>query len=149
MAKEYQFSWRPKVPDKLLEGDCFDRFDDETGQLDLSCRVFVEECGFYIAWQPKGKDTSVLDLVQVWEARPSGTIKDARVLFDLEQRGAKESIEERTVWITYGQDLVSTNSLFLVAKSAQTAKEWRAMINDLLKGYKFRHCNPMISLQKQ
>jgi len=42
----------------------------------------------------------------VWEARPSGTIKDVKVLFDLEQRGMKESVEERTVWITYGQELV-------------------------------------------
>ncbi|CAD5231893.1 unnamed protein product [Bursaphelenchus xylophilus] len=148
MAKEYQFNWRSKIPEQLLEGDVFDRFDDETSTLDLSCHVYFEESGFYIVWNPKGKDAGVLDLVQVWEARSSGTIKDARILYDLEQRGAKEPIEERTVWITYGQDLVNVNSLFLIAKTAQIAKEWRFLINELIRNYKFRHCNSMISLQK-
>lgn len=137
------------MPETLLNGDLFDRYDDETNTLDLSCHVQFEDCGFYIVWSPKGKDAGVLDVVNLWEARPSGTIKDARVLFDLEQRGMKESIEERTVWLTYGQDLVNFNSLFLVAKSAEVAKEWRKAVNDFIKNYKFRHCNSLIALQKQ
>lgn len=28
MAKEYQFNWRTKVPDALLKGAYFDRYDD-------------------------------------------------------------------------------------------------------------------------
>lgn len=110
----------------------------ETNTLDLNCIVRFEELGYYIVWEPKGKDAGLLDLTQVclshttlpnnialfqvWEARPSGTIKDARVLFDLEQRGFKESVESRTIWLTYGQDLVTVNSLYLVAKTSQIAK---------------------------
>ncbi|KAI6189843.1 Phosphoinositide phospholipase C [Aphelenchoides bicaudatus] len=125
MAKEYQFNWRPKIPDQLIQGDVFDRYDDESCTLDLSCSVRFEDMGFYIVFEPKGKDALVLDLVTVWEVRPSGTLKDARILYDLEQRGIKESVEERTVWFTYGQDLVNVNNLYLIAKSAQVAKEWR------------------------
>ena len=28
MAKEYQFNWRTKVPEALLKGAYFDRYDD-------------------------------------------------------------------------------------------------------------------------
>ncbi|KAI1723356.1 phosphatidylinositol-specific phospholipase c, X domain-containing protein [Ditylenchus destructor] len=139
-----------KVPEVLFNtaGHLFDRYDDETNTLDLNCIVRFEELGYYIVWEPKGKDAGLLDLTQVWEARPSGTIKDARVLFDLEQRGFKESVESRTIWLTYGQDLVTVNSLYLVAKTSQIAKEWRQAINELLKNYKFRHACPMNCLQK-
>ena len=82
----------------------------------------------------------------MWEARPSGTIKDIRVLYDLEQRGIKESIEDRTVWITYGQDLVNVSNLYLVAKSSQVAKEWRLLVNEFLRNYKFQHTCSMASL---
>lgn len=148
-GKESQSNCVGKIPELLLKGDAFDRYDDETATIDISCAVRVEEYGFYLIWEPVGKDVGFLDLTQVWEARPSGTIKDARVLFDLEQRNVKESVESRTVWITYGQDLVNVNSLFLIAKSAACAKEWRASINEFIKNYKFRHAGPMQCLQKQ
>jgi len=41
------------------------------------------------------------------------------------------------------------NSLYLVAKSAQVAREWRAAINDFIRAYKFRHSPPMHCLQKR
>jgi len=86
----------------------------------------------------------------VWEARPTGTIKDARVLGELEQRSKSpgESLEERTIWLTYGQDLVLVNSLFLVAPNIQVAREWRTAINDFLRNYRIRFACPMHCLQK-
>ncbi|KAL3080373.1 hypothetical protein niasHT_032578 [Heterodera trifolii] len=99
------------IPETLLRGDVFDRYDDETNTLDPGCLVRLDEYGFYLVWEPKGKDAGILDMNQVWEARPSGTVKDGRVLYELEQRGrcglAGETLEERTVWLTYGLDLVS------------------------------------------
>lgn len=67
---------------------------------------------------------------QVWEARPSGLPKDGRVLFELEQRGARETLEERTIWITHGQDLVNVQSFYLVADTVEIAKvEWFTLVN--------------------
>jgi hypothetical protein len=28
MAKSYEFNWRPTVPERLLKGDLFDRWDE-------------------------------------------------------------------------------------------------------------------------
>jgi hypothetical protein len=59
---------------------------------------------------------------QVWEARPASLPKDGRILFELEQRGPRETLEERTIWITHGQDLVNVNSFYIVAQDVDTAK---------------------------
>ncbi|KAL3069427.1 hypothetical protein niasHS_018152 [Heterodera schachtii] len=140
------------IPETLLRGDVFDRYDDETNTLDPGCLVRLDEYGFYLVWEPKGKDAGILDMNQVWEARPSGTVKDGRVLYELEQRGrcglAGETLEERTVWLTYGLDLVIVNGMFLIARTAQVAREWRSAMNEFLRANKFRHACPMLCLQK-
>ena len=28
MAKAYEFNWKPQVPERLLKGDLFDRWDE-------------------------------------------------------------------------------------------------------------------------
>lgn len=72
-------NWRQKivVSDVLLQGDTFDRYDDvsvqlgpitpmqENNCLDLGCFVRVDEYGFFLVWEPKGKEAGVLDLTQV------------------------------------------------------------------------------------
>lgn len=75
MAKAYEFNWRPSVPDRLLKGDYFDRWDEvrkrkylfsilfkmfkkiikETGQIDQNVLFRCDEYGFFLHWQPDGK----------------------------------------------------------------------------------------------
>jgi|UniRef100_A0A914Q223 hypothetical protein len=149
MAKEYKFTFCSSIPKFLLDGEQFDRYDDENCILDIGCMVKFEEYGFYLVWEPKGKDAGLLDISQIWEARHSGTIKDAKIIFDLEQRPTKDSVEDRTIWITYGWDLVNVSSLFLIAKTAESAKAWRDGINGIVHNYKLRHACPTTALQKQ
>uniref|UniRef100_A0AC35FXS5 BTB domain-containing protein n=1 Tax=Panagrolaimus sp. PS1159 TaxID=55785 RepID=A0AC35FXS5_9BILA len=122
MAKEYKFTFCSSIPKFLLDGEQFDRYDDENCILDIGCMVKFEEYGFYLVWEPKeygfylvwepkGKDAGLLDISQIWEARHSGTIKDAKIIFDLEQRPTKDSVEDRTIWITYGWDLVNLGEM--------------------------------------
>ena len=37
----------------------------ENNCLDLGCFVRVDEYGFFLVWDPKGKEAGVLDLTQV------------------------------------------------------------------------------------
>lgn len=94
----------------------------ESTCLELNCLFKIEEHGFHLYWLSEGRDAQVLDLVQVWEARPAGLPKDGRVLFELEQRGPRETLEDRTVWITHGQDMVVVNSFYIVAQDVDTAR---------------------------
>ncbi|CAD6193233.1 unnamed protein product [Caenorhabditis auriculariae] len=148
MAKEFLFNWKPAIPSLLLQGSVFDRYDDESTCLELNAHVRVDEYGFFIFWVIEGKDAVVLDMGQVWEARPAGLPKDGRVLFELEQRGARETIEERTLWITHGQDLVNIQSFYLVAETVEVAKTWRNGINDILSNSRIRHVCPTTNLLK-
>lgn len=43
-------------------------------------------------------------------------------MFELEQHGPRETIEDRTVWLTYGPDLVSISNYYLVAEDIEIAK---------------------------
>ncbi|CAJ0948306.1 unnamed protein product, partial [Mesorhabditis belari] len=148
MAKEYKSS----IPAILLQGTLFDKYDDESTCLELNALVKVDEYdeyGFYLYWMVDGKDAFVLDLAQVWEARPAGQPKDGRVAFELDQRGPpKETLEDRTVWITYGQDLVNAQSIYLVAQDVDTAKIWRTGVNDILARLKIKHACSTTSLKK-
>ncbi|KAK5967483.1 hypothetical protein GCK32_008659, partial [Trichostrongylus colubriformis] len=146
MAKEFQFNWRPNVPSLLQHGSVFDRYDDESTSLEVNAHVRVDEYGFFLYWLIESRDAVVLDLGQVWEARPSGLPKDGRVLFELEQRGARETLEERTIWITHGQDLVNVQSFYLVAETVEIAKAWRIGINEILRKSKTRHVCPTTNL---
>ncbi|CAJ0589563.1 unnamed protein product [Cylicocyclus nassatus] len=146
MAKEFQFNWRPNVPSLLQHGSIFDRYDDESICLETNAHVKVDEYGFFLYWLIEARDAVVLDMGQVWEARPAGLPKDGRVLFELEQRGPRETLEERTIWITHGQDLVNVQSFYLVAETVEIAKAWRIGINEILKNCKTRHVCPTTNL---
>ncbi|PAV88182.1 hypothetical protein WR25_19753 [Diploscapter pachys] len=148
MAKEFQFNWRPHIPPLLLQGTLFDRYDDESTCLDLNALFRVDEYGFFLYWLLEGRDAQVLDMGQVWEARPAGLPKDGRIMFELEQRGPRETIEERTIWMTCGQDLVNVNSFYIVAESVDIAKTWRSGINDILRASKTRHLCATTNLMK-
>ncbi|CTQ86728.1 1-phosphatidylinositol 4,5-bisphosphate phosphodiesterase [Caenorhabditis elegans] len=148
MAKEFQFNWKPTIIPELLHGSVFDRYDDESTCLELNAQVRIDENGFFLRWLIEGKDAVVLDMGQIWEARTGGLPKDGRIMFELEQRGASETIAERTIWITHGQDLVNVQSFFLVAESVELAKTCRAGINDILKSSRIRHVCPTTQLMK-
>lgn len=149
MAKEFQFNWKPNIPAPLVAGAQFDRYDDESVCLDLNAIVKIDEYGFFFNWIVEGKDAVVLDMGQIWEARTGGVPKDGRVGFELENRGPpSETIAERTIWITHGQDLVNVQSFFLVAETVEMAKMWRTGINEILKTSRIRHVCPTTQLLK-
>ncbi|KAL3985634.1 Phosphatidylinositol-specific phospholipase C X domain family protein [Acanthocheilonema viteae] len=149
MAKEYQFSWKPNIPDALLKGYEFDKYDDESICLECGTFLRVDEYGFFLYWtSEERKDTSVLDLILVWEARRGILPKDGRVMFELEQHGPRETIEDRTVWLTYGPDLVSVSNYYLVAEDIEIAKIWRNGLNEILRTSKMRHISYTTSLMK-
>uniref|UniRef100_A0A914S3U7 phosphoinositide phospholipase C n=2 Tax=Ascarididae TaxID=6250 RepID=A0A914S3U7_PAREQ len=87
------------------------RLFQESTCLDLNAHFRVDEYGFFLYWACEGRDAVVLDLIQVsllrlidlYQLLTPGLPKDGRVMFELEQRGPRETLEERTVWITHEQ----------------------------------------------
>lgn len=70
-SKEYDFRWRLDVPEELLRGATFDRWEEEASILSYETGILrVSDNGFYIQFLVDGKDAQVYDLVQISEARP-------------------------------------------------------------------------------
>lgn len=69
MAKQYDFNWRREVPEALMNGALFDRYDEDTATLEQNCLFKVDEYGFFIYWKSEGRDGSVLELSQVNDVR--------------------------------------------------------------------------------
>ena len=75
MSKYYEFNWRPNVPERLLKGDFFDRWDEvkffkmnfkpkliflnsffqEAGIIEQNVLFKCDEYGFFLCWQAEGK----------------------------------------------------------------------------------------------
>lgn len=69
MSKAYEFNWRPNVPARLLKGELFDRWEEETGLLEENVLFRIDEFGFFLYWQPEGKDGQILELTHVCDIR--------------------------------------------------------------------------------
>ena len=55
MSKPYEFNWRPIVPDRMLKGEIFDRWEEETGILEENVLFRVDEYGFFCTGYRKEK----------------------------------------------------------------------------------------------
>ena len=98
---------------------------------------------------------------QAWEARHGGLPKDGRVQFELEQRGARETLEDRTVLVSYGEDLVNVFNVSFVARDVAIAEVAFAFVStsqlfkhsflDLVFGYLSINsfCFPLIMMVSQ
>ena len=70
MSKASNIGWRIEVSPHLLNGDYFDRWDEENGSLERNCLFRVDNYGFFIYWQSEGRDGQVIELSQVSDIRP-------------------------------------------------------------------------------
>lgn len=149
MAKAFDFLWRVPVPDHLLKGAIFDRWDEECSALESGCVVKVDEYGFFIYWKSDGKEGQVLEISQVNDIRLglAPKINDPKVLIDLEQKGTG-SMESRTVTICSGLDFVNINYTPMIARDPEYAKAWFEGLRKLTPNTKANNICPMTSLKK-
>lgn len=65
---------------------------------------------------------NLLPLLRNSFSRVPFPFQDPKLLFDLEQRGSKETLEERSLMLVDGLDFVNTRNTHLVAQDVATAK---------------------------
>nr|CFW94238.1 Eka-phospholipase C 1 protein [Euperipatoides kanangrensis] len=147
MAKLYEFNWQIPVPESLLQGVLFDRWDEENNSTELNCLFKVDEFGFFVYWKSEGREAQLLELSQVNDIRGGGTPKEAKVYAELEPRG-KCPLEERSLTICSGLDLVNVNYTHMAAYDSETAKLWLDSLRKITHNFKANNVCPMTSLTK-
>lgn len=107
----------------------------------------VDEFGFFIYWKSDNRDGQVLELCQVNDIRAGGVPKDPRLLAELQNR-AKGNLEDLSLTICSGTDMVNINYTHVVCPDAETAKTWQTNLRQITNNIKANNVCPITCLRK-
>ncbi|GFS91513.1 1-phosphatidylinositol 4,5-bisphosphate phosphodiesterase [Trichonephila clavipes] len=150
MTKLYEFNWQRPVPPALLKGCIFDRWEEEKEQAAYEPNALfkVDEYGFFIYWKSEGRDGQALELSQVNDIRAGGVPKDAKLLTELQAKAKNNNLEDVSLTICSGSDMVNINYTHVVCPDVETAKEWQAGLRYVTNNIKANNVCPMTCLKK-
>jgi phosphatidylinositol phospholipase C beta len=151
MSKQIDFNWRPNLPNRLLKGEIFDRWEEENGFIEENVLFRVDEYGFFLYWQADGKDGQVLELTHVCDIRLGKQPNDSNLLNKLSDKALTNgwgNIDQRTLVITSGLDLVNVSNLIITGSSDKGTKEWMEGLQRICFNHKSKNICPMTSLTK-
>ncbi|XP_064484061.1 1-phosphatidylinositol 4,5-bisphosphate phosphodiesterase-like [Ornithodoros turicata] len=149
MTKAYDFNWQRPVPEPLLKGCVFDRWEEEKEQIvyEPSALFRVDDYGFFIYWNSEGRDGQVLELSQVNDIRAGGIPKDTRLLAELSSK-TRYALDEVSLTICSGTDMVNINYTHVVCPDPETAKTWQAGLRSITNNIKANNVCPATCLKK-
>ncbi|KAM9316993.1 1-phosphatidylinositol 4,5-bisphosphate phosphodiesterase beta-1 isoform 2-T2 [Gastrophryne carolinensis] len=114
------------VSDTLKKGSKCIKWDDDS-TIVYPVVLKVDPNGFFIHWVDQNKETELLDLSLVKDARwgkHARIPKDPKLREQMEVGNFGGRLEYRMFTIVYGPDLVNISYLNLVAYQEEIAKEW-------------------------
>lgn len=107
----------------------------------------VDEYGFFIYWNSDGRDGQVLELSQVNDIRAGGIPKDVRLLAELSSKN-RYGLDEVSLTICSGTDMVNINYTHVVCPDPETAKVWQAGLRSITNNIKANNVCPATCLEK-
>uniref|UniRef100_A0A8D8ZM93 Phosphoinositide phospholipase C n=1 Tax=Cacopsylla melanoneura TaxID=428564 RepID=A0A8D8ZM93_9HEMI len=149
MTKKFEFNWHIPVPQSLLDGCVFDRWNEDKDSSDLepNCMFKVDTNGFFIFWKSENKDGDVIELCQVSDIRAGGVPKDQKIMNQLVAKFG-EKVEEQSLTICSGTDYVNINCQHVVCPDAATAKTWQEGLRKITHNNKMNNVCPRTNLMK-
>ncbi|XP_073734469.1 1-phosphatidylinositol 4,5-bisphosphate phosphodiesterase beta-1 isoform X5 [Callorhinus ursinus] len=113
------------VSDSLKKGTKFVKWDDDSAIV-TPIILRTDPQGFFFYWTDQNKETELLDLSLVKDARCGKHAKAPKdpKLRELLDVGNIGRLEHRMITVVYGPDLVNISHLNLVAFQEEVAKEW-------------------------
>ncbi|XP_052039677.1 1-phosphatidylinositol 4,5-bisphosphate phosphodiesterase beta-1 isoform X1 [Apodemus sylvaticus] len=113
------------VSDSLKKGTKFVKWDDDS-TIVTPIILRTDPQGFFFYWTDQNKETELLDLSLVKDARCGKHAKAPKdpKLRELLDVGNIGHLEQRMITVVYGPDLVNISHLNLVAFQEEVAKEW-------------------------
>ncbi|KAI1302345.1 1-phosphatidylinositol 4,5-bisphosphate phosphodiesterase beta-4 [Halotydeus destructor] len=152
MTKAFDFNWRRQVPETLLQGGYFDRWEEEKGEIvyEPSSLFKVDEHGFFLYWKAEGRDGQTLELCQVNDIRLGGTPKDGKLYAELQSRIKLQGqlLEDVSLTICSGTDMVNINYVHVVCPDNETAKQWQLGLRKITNNNKANNVCPKTCLKK-
>ncbi|KAK1170711.1 1-phosphatidylinositol 4,5-bisphosphate phosphodiesterase beta-1 [Acipenser oxyrinchus oxyrinchus] len=113
------------VSESLKKGNKFMKWDDDS-TVATAVTLKVDPHGFFLYWTDQNKETDILDIVNIKDARNGKSVKtpkDAK-LRELLEVNLGGRLENKMLTVVYGPDLVNINYLNFMAFQEDIAKEW-------------------------
>ncbi|XP_015272294.1 PREDICTED: 1-phosphatidylinositol 4,5-bisphosphate phosphodiesterase beta-3 [Gekko japonicus] len=141
----------PRVPDTLLKGSKFIKWDEEpTNRALVTLRVDPQ--GFFLYWTGPSMEVDILDISSIRDTRTGRYAKlpkDPKIREILGFGGSEQHPEDKLVTVVYGPDLVNTSFLnFMAVVQDDTAKIWTEGLFDLATNILAQNASRNTSLQK-
>ncbi|XP_075234032.1 no receptor potential A [Lycorma delicatula] len=149
MTKKFEFNWHIPVPEPLLQGCVFDRWNEEKDSSDVEpgCLFKVDEYGFFIYWKSDGREGDVIELCQVSDIRAGGLPKDSRLQSQLVSKHG-DNLEEKSLTICSGTDYININYQHVICPDAATAKVWQDGLRKITHNNKMNNVCVRTNLMK-
>ncbi|KAG1691076.1 1-phosphatidylinositol 4,5-bisphosphate phosphodiesterase beta-4 [Nymphon striatum] len=149
MTKAYEFNWQIHVAQLLLDGCSFECWEEDKEQVNYEPNSYfkVDEFGFFIYWKSEGRDGQVLELSHVNDIRAGGVPKDPKLASELIMK-TKNQLEDFSLTICSGTDMVNINCTHIVCPDAETAQVWQTELRKITHNVKANNVCPVTCLKK-
>ncbi|XP_039540264.1 1-phosphatidylinositol 4,5-bisphosphate phosphodiesterase beta-1 isoform X2 [Pimephales promelas] len=124
---------RVSVPEKLRNGDKFMKWDEDCTTV-TPVTLRVDPQGFYLYWTDQNKETELLEVSVIKDTRNGRFAKmpkDPKLRELLDVGTLEGKMEDRTLTVVSGQDMVTISYYNFVAFHEEVAKEWTEQLFSL------------------
>uniref|UniRef100_A0A4W5QP76 phosphoinositide phospholipase C n=1 Tax=Hucho hucho TaxID=62062 RepID=A0A4W5QP76_9TELE len=140
----------PTVPDTLQNGSRFMKWDDDLSTV-TPITLTVDPHGYFLHWTDQNKETELLDITHIKDARTgksTKTPKEAKLRELLDVGNLVGRIENRLLTIVTGPDMVNITYLNFMALQEEEATEWAEELFSLASNLLSHNMNRETSLEK-
>ncbi|KAI1895915.1 hypothetical protein AGOR_G00111690 [Albula goreensis] len=138
------------VPESLKKGSRFMRWDDDSSAV-TPVTLRVDPQGYFLYWTDQNKETELLDITYIKDARTgkcTKTPKEAKLRELLDVGNLVGRIENRLLTVVSGPDMVNITYLNFMAFQEEVAKEWAESLFSLASNLLAHNMSRESSLEK-
>nr|XP_046229986.1 1-phosphatidylinositol 4,5-bisphosphate phosphodiesterase beta-1 isoform X1 [Scatophagus argus] len=138
------------VPESLRKGNKFMKWDDDSTTV-TPVTLTVDPKGYFLYWTDQNKDTDLLDIAYIKDARNgkcTKTPKDAKLRELLDVSTLAGKMENRMLTVVSGPDMVNITYLNFMAFQEETAKEWAEELFNLASNLLVQNLSREACLEK-
>ncbi|XP_030622772.1 1-phosphatidylinositol 4,5-bisphosphate phosphodiesterase beta-1 [Chanos chanos] len=138
------------VPESLKKGSRFMKWDEDSSTV-TPVTLRVDPQGYFLYWTDQNKDTDLLDITHIKDARTgkcTKTPKEAKLRELLDVGNLVGRIENKMLTVVTGPDMVNITYLNFMAFQEDVAKEWAEELFSLASNLLAQNMNRESSLEK-
>uniref|UniRef100_A0AAQ5YU04 1-phosphatidylinositol 4,5-bisphosphate phosphodiesterase n=1 Tax=Amphiprion ocellaris TaxID=80972 RepID=A0AAQ5YU04_AMPOC len=138
------------VPESLRKGNKFMKWDDDSTTV-TPVTLTVDPKGYFLYWTDQNKDTDLLDIAYIKDARNgkcTKTPKEAKLRELLDVSTLVGKMENRMLMVVSGTDMVNITYLNFMAFQEEIAKEWAEELFNLASNLLVQNMSREACLEK-